>query len=142
MSLTTKSPIRAATDSVLDDIRTQAVVNIRDGMEKIRPHYTLDVEKAYDQMLRRVVNRCARRTLDKSGKRIAFALPDQGIIVNINLCKDPELIKEVNRLMKRQLDGFKASVTRVEERLKVLTGQITMDEIIRQMEEENRTKEV
>ena len=141
MSLTTKSPIRAATDSVLDDIRTQAVVNIRDGMEKIRPHYTLDVEKAYDQRLRRVVNRCARRTLDKSGNRIAFALPEQGIIVNISLCKDPELIKAVNKLMKKQLDGFKASVDRVEERLKVLTGQITMDEIIRQMEEENRTKE-
>ena len=141
MNLTNRSPIRAATDSVLDDIRTQAVVNIRDGMEKIRPHYTLDVEKAYDQRLRRVVNRCARRTLDKSGKRIAFALPEQGIIVNISLCKDPELIKAVNKLMKKQLDGFKASVDRVEERLKVLTGQITMDDIFKRMEEENRTKE-
>lgn len=141
MNLTNRSPIRAATDSVLDDIRTQAVVNIRDGMEKIRPYYTLDVEKAYDQRLRRVVNRCARRTLDKSGKRIAFALPEQGIIVNISLCKDPELIKAVNKLMKKQLDGFKASVDRVEERLKVLTGQITMDDIFKRMEEENRTKE-
>lgn len=141
MNLTNRSLIRAATDSVLDDIRTQAVVNIRDGMEKIRPYYTLDVEKAYDQRLRRVVNRCARRTLDKSGKRIAFALPEQGIIVNISLCKDPELIKAVNKLMKKQLDGFKASVDRVEERLKVLTGQITMDDIFKRIEEENRTKE-
>ena len=133
MSLTTSTnwaPIRKITNTISNEIRSKAVFSIKDGMDAIRPHYMLDVEKAYDQRLRRIVNRCARRTLDETGKRIAFALPDQGIIVNINLCNDPELIKAVNAQMEKQLEGFKASVERVHRRIKVLEGQIGIEEIL------------
>ena len=129
-SLTNWTTIRKTTSTISNKIRSQAVFSIKDGMDAIRPHYTLDVEKAYDQRLRRIVNRCARRTLDENGKRIAFVLPDQGIIVNINLCNDPALIKAVNTQMEKQLEGFKASVERVQKRIKVLEGQISFEEIL------------
>ena len=133
---TSQIPIRKITNTITDDIRNQAVFSISDGMEKLRPHYSLNVEKVYDQRLRRIVNRCARRTVDENGERIAFALPDQGIIVNINRCEDPELIEAVNQAMKKQLDGFKASVDRVAKRLKVLEGQVSIDDLLSEQAKE------
>ncbi len=130
-----------ATKALTERLARSPTYSIEQAIEEIREFYQFDVDKLTDQELRRIVGRCARKVMTDNYSRGAYILTKRGIIVNLNVCKDEQLLDEVRELMKKQIVGYRVNYHGVLKRIEVLTGQITIDDLFKDLEEENRTKE-
>lgn len=115
-----------ATEELTCKMQELPTYSIADGIEELRGVYDINVDKLVEQALRRAVGRCSRRVVDSKGRRNAFVLANRGIIVNLNHCNDPVLLREIAAQMDRQLNGYKASRRRLRRRLKEVQGQLSM----------------
>lgn len=139
----TKSSMKClkATKALTERLVRSPTYSIEQAIDEIREFYQFDSDKLVEQELRRIVGRCARRVMTDKYSRGAYILNKRGIIVNLNVCKDEELLGEVRELMKKQIVGYRVNYHGVLKRIEVLTGQITIDDLFKEMETESWAKE-
>lgn len=132
----TKSSMKClrATKALTERMAQNPTYSIDQAVDEIREFYQFDADKLAEQELRRIVGRCARKVYDKKGNRAAYILPKRGIIVNLNVCTDTKLTGEVRNLMKKQIVGYRTSYYSVLKRIEALTGQITFDDLFKELE--------
>ena len=113
--------------------------SVDQAIEEIRDFYQFDYDTLVEQKLRQIVLQCARKVRTRKGRRAAYVVRNE--VINLNLCKDEERVNEVRKRMEKQINGYRDNYRGVLKRLIALTGQITIDDLFKDMEEENRTKE-
>lgn len=118
------------TDALKERIESGTVISTEDAISEIEPYYSFDVDALKQAELRRIVGRVARRVTDGKGNRTAYLIQKKGVIVNVENCRDPDLMAEVMEQMQRQYDGCLRSIRHVKRRIKVISGQMRMFDLL------------
>lgn len=123
---------REIKDQIYDMIDRQGFATVDAIANSIRKLIIYDPKAVEDQWYRDKARRLLAQKKDENGIRSLYATKSmRGIYVNVDTCRDLPKVKAVRRQLEEKRDGLNASIAKANRRVAELSGQMTVDDLMR-----------
>lgn len=96
------------TEALKSQMANEGVISTEDAVRRVEEFILMDeemLESVIEREARKIVYKCAAQVTDAMGNRIVYLSKNEQAIVNIELCEDVALLKDIEKQLLKLIKG-------------------------------------